>query len=338
MALISDAISHSILLGIVGAFFIVKNINSPLLVVGAALVGILSVWLIELVANTKRVANDAAIGLVFPALFSIAVILITRYAGSVHLDTDAVLLGEISFTPLDRYVLFGLDLPASLWVMGVILLVNVLFIAVFYKELKLSTFDAGLAISLGFAPGVLHYVLVALVSVTAVGAFEAVGSILVVALMIAPPAAAYLLTNRLDLMLVLSCLFAALSAIGGFFVSRWSNVSTAGSMAAVCGVVFILAFLLAPEQGVLAQWLRRRRQRFQFAIRMLSVHLLNHEGTEAEACECNLQHVGLMMRWTDQFTQSVVTAAERAKYVMRENDLLKLTTQGRSLAQSVMAE
>src|SRR5690606_39215724 len=125
-------------------------------------------------------------GLVFPVLFSIGVILISRYAGDVHLDVDAVLLGELAFAPFDRFILFDTDLgPRALWVMGAILALNIVAISLFYKELKLATFDAGLAAALGFAPGLIHYGLMSLVSVTAVGAFDAVGSILVVALMIA---------------------------------------------------------------------------------------------------------------------------------------------------------
>jgi manganese/zinc/iron transport system permease protein len=180
MALMSDAISHTVLLGIVLVFFITRDIASPFLVVGAAVMGVATVGLVELLRRTRLVREDASIGLVFPALFSIAVILITRYAGSVHLDTDAVLLGEIAFAPFRRLEVGGVDLgPRSLWVMGGILLLNVTFIALLYKELKLSTFDPGLAAALGFAPGILHYAFMTLVSITAVGAFDTVGSILV---------------------------------------------------------------------------------------------------------------------------------------------------------------
>lgn len=183
MALMSDAISHAILLGIVLAFFATGDIGSPLLIVAAAATGVLTVSLVELIGRTGRVGKDAAIGIVFPALFSAGVILISRYAGNVHLDVDAVLLGELAFAPFERWTVGGRDLgPRILYVMGAILALNAAFLAVFYKELKLSTFDAALAGALGFAPGALHYAFMTLVSVTAVGAFDAVGSILVVAL------------------------------------------------------------------------------------------------------------------------------------------------------------
>ena len=206
LSLVGDAISHAILLGIVLAFFAVESLTSPLLLVGAALTGLLTVLLVEVVKGTGLVREDAAIGLVFPALFSVAVVLIARYADSVHLDTDVVLLGELAFAPFERFEAFGWDwAPKAMVVMGGILLLNVVVIALFYKELKLVTFDAGLAVALGFSPAIVHYGLMGLVSVTAVGAFDAVGSILVVALMIAPPAAAYLLTDRLHVLLVPRC-------------------------------------------------------------------------------------------------------------------------------------
>ena len=126
MALMTDAISHAMLLGIVVAFFITGDVASPVLLIGAALTGLLTVVLVEVLTGTRLVKEDAAIGLVFPALFSIAVILISRYAGNVHLDTDAVLLGELAFAPFRRLELLGVDIgPRSLWVMSVILLINV---------------------------------------------------------------------------------------------------------------------------------------------------------------------------------------------------------------------
>lgn len=262
MALLSDAISHSVLLGIVLAFFVVRDLGSPVLLLGAAAMGVLTVALVEMMHRTRLVREDAAIGLVFPALFSLGVILISRYAGDVHLDLDAVLLGEIAFAPFDRLVVGGRDLgPRGLWVMGSILLLNAAAIAVFYKELKLTTFDAALAAALGFSPAVVHYGFMTLVSITAVGAFDAVGSILVIALMIAPPAAVYLLTDRLSAMLLLSVLIGVSSAISGYWLAHLLDASIAGAMATMAGAHFALALLFAPEQGIVARALRRRRQR-----------------------------------------------------------------------------
>jgi manganese/zinc/iron transport system permease protein len=338
MALMSDAISHSILLGIVLAFFVVEDITSPLLVVGAALTGVLTVALVELLLRTRLVKEDAAIALVFPALFSIAVILIARHAGNVHLDLDAVLLGEIAFAPFRRLEIGGVDLgPRSLWLMGAILLLNLLVILAFYKELKLSTFDAGLAAALGFSPAVMHYGFMSLVSVTAVGAFDAVGSILVVALMIAPPAAAWLLTDRLPVLLAGSAGLGLVSAVAGFWIARALDVSIAGSMAAVTGLVFMLALLFSPERGVVAGVRRRASQRLEFAGTMLSIHLLNHESGPRAEVENRVDHLQEHLRWSADFARRVVRRAERDGYVTRsKDDRLHLTPLGREAARHRM--
>src|SRR5688572_13422002 len=148
MALISDAISHSILPGIVIGFFITQDLNSPLLILLAALTGVITVVLVEYIQKTGLVKEDTAIGLVFPVLFSIGVIMIAKNANDIHLDVDAVLLGELAFAPFDRLLISGLDVgPKSLWVIGSILAITITLLFTFFKELKLSTFDKGLAAS-----------------------------------------------------------------------------------------------------------------------------------------------------------------------------------------------
>ena len=337
MALMSDAISHAILLGIVLAFFATRDIASPFLVIAATLTGVLTVSLVELLNRTRLVREDAAMGLVFPVLFSIGVILISRYAGNVHLDTDAVLLGELVFAPFDRFAVLGYDLgPRALYVMGGILLLNLLCIIIFYKELKLATFDAGLAAALGFAPVLIHYGLMTLVSITAVGAFDAVGSILVVALMIAPPATAYLLTDRLPRMIGLSVLIGVASALSGYWVAHLLDASIAGSMATLSGVIFGLAFLLAPERGLLAMARRRARQRWQFSQTTLVIHLFNHEGMLNAAEESRLDHLHVHVRWQPAFAARVVKLAVREGLIRSEAGMLTLTERGRQLAQQTI--
>jgi manganese/zinc/iron transport system permease protein len=334
MAMMSDAISHSILLGIVLAFFLTKDISSPLLVLAATLTGVLTVSMVELINKTRLVKEDAAIGLVFPALFSIGVILISRYAGNIHLDTDAVLLGELAFAPFDRFVLFGQDIgPKAFYVMLGIFIINLIFILVFFKELKLATFDAGLAATFGFSPGLIHYGLMSLVSVTAVGAFDAVGSILVVALMIGPPMTAYLLTDRLSHMLFLSGFLGIISAILGYWLAHFLDVSIAGSMATMVGVLFLIVFLVAPQNGLIAIARRKSKQRIEFAIEMLLVHLLNHEGLPEASRECHVDHLPEHFHWEKSLIDRVVTEAEGKYYIQKEKDFLTLTESGQKLAE-----
>ncbi len=333
-ALVSDAISHAILPGIVVAFLLTHDLNSPLLLLAAAATGVLTVFLIEALLRSRLVPEDASIGLVFPALFSIGVILISRFAGDIHLDTDSVLLGEIAWSPFDQIVLGGVEVgPRALWTMGAILLLNLLLIGLAWKELKLATVDAGLAALLGFSPGVIHYSLMAMVSVTAVGAFDAVGSILVVALMIAPPATAYLLVDRFAPMLWVGAAVAAASAVLGFAISYVLDVSIAGSMAAACGLLFAFAFLFAPRRGLVAQARRRASQRLDLGLRMLLVHLLHHQETESEAEECRLRTLHRHLRWSEARTRHVVREAEARQLVRRVGEIVSATSDGRRLAE-----
>lgn len=334
MAMMSDAISHTVLLGIVIAFLITRSITSPLLLVGAALMGVITVSLVELINRTRLVREDAAIGLVFPAIFSIAVIMISRLAGDVHLDTDAVLLGELAFAPFNRLRLFGLDIgPEALYTTGGILLINLIFIVLFYKELKLATFDPALAAALGFLPAVIHYVLMTLVSLTAVGAFDAVGSVLVVAFMIAPPAAAYLLTDRLSRMLIYSALIGVFSAISGYWLAHLLDASIAGSMATMTGGSFLAAYLFAPDRGLIAQARRRRGQRIEFALTMLTMHISQHTARHEAEQENQVMQLHEHLRWSPKFAMEVVGLAERNGLIRQQNGLVTLTESGLRRAQ-----
>ncbi|MBI4926590.1 MAG: metal ABC transporter permease, partial [Anaerolineae bacterium] len=265
----------------------------------------------------------------------VAVILISIYARDIHLDVDAVLVGEIAFAPFDRLTMGGADLgPRGLWVMGGILLINLVFVALLYKELKLTTFDAGLAATLGFAPALLHYALMSLVSVTVVGAFDIVGSVLVVALMVAPPAAASLISERLPGVLLWSLAIGAASALGGYALAYVLDASIAGAMASMAGVWFTLALLFAPRRGLLAEARRRRTQREAFAVTMLTAHLLNHEAKPEAEMENRMSHLGEHLRWGADFAARVVRLAERQGLLQQSGGALRLTEAGRAHAQS----
>lgn len=339
MTLMSDAISHAILPGIVLAFFLTHSLSSPLLILAAAGTGVLTVVCVELLERTKLVKEDAAIGLTFPALFSIGVILISRFAGNVHLDMDAVLLGELAYAPLNRLKAFGYDLgPVSLYVMGTILVLNLVFICLFYKELKLATFDASLAAALGLAPTVIHYGLMTLVSVTTVGAFDAVGSILVVALIAGPPATAYLMTDRLSRMLILSAIIGSVNAVSGYGVAFLFDVSIAGSIATMTLLIFVLVFLVVPNRGLIAIARRHARQKWEFAQTMLVIHLFNHEGLPEAETESAIADLHEHLSWDPGFTSQVVRYALNNRCVSRKETQLILTAHGRTIAQQALVQ
>ena len=278
MALLGDAISHAVLPGIVVAFLL-SGSRSPLpMLLGAGALGVLTVVLVELAHRTRLLKADASIGVVFPALFALGVLLVSRLTGQIDLDLDCVLYGEIAYAPWDLLLLGEHSLgPKALWTNGVTLLLNLVLVLALYKELKLSTFDAALSAALGFSPVVLHYILMTAVSVTVVGAFESVGAILVVAMLIVPPATAYLLTDRLGVMLWLSVGFGSSSAVLGYFVARMLDASIAGAMATISGALFGIVFVLSPEHGLLAKQLRHLEVHRTVAERMLLLHLRRDE-------------------------------------------------------------
>ncbi len=426
MSLTSDAISHTVLLGIVVAFLLMTDVfgmegdtSSPWLILGASLAGVGTVVLTELLYRSGLVRQDAALGLAFPLLFAIAVILVSRFADDVHLDEDAVLVGEIGLawantnshcyqncttvtitpddpaarmtrqcsncrelgiSPRDEGAEFveicsncGSYSPAQAWQAGllpnepllvffpksitvtlVMTLLTLIFVTIFYKELKLSTFDAALAKALGFRPGVMHYALMILVSLVAVGAFDAVGSILVIAFFIIPPAAAYLLTDRLSLMLLLSPAIGAAGAFFGYDLARgrffglwdigagivlindrfdlelppqWDS-SISASMVLMIFVFFLFAWVLSPRYGLVSTMIRRANQNRRFEDQVVLAHIHNHQYTEGRTVELRVDTLHVHFRWTPRKIGRVLTRLRTMGLVQIVDQIAELTARG----------
>lgn len=337
VSLMSDAISHASLLGIVIAFFYVRSLDSPILIFAAGLTGLITVIITEWLISTKRLKEDAAIGLVFPLFFSIGVILISKYMSSIHIDSDCVLFGEIAFTPFERLIVFSYDLgPVALWIMSIILLVNLSLMLIFYKELKISTFDTSLAKALGFFPQKIHYGLMIMTSITAVGAFESVGSILVVALMITPPATAFLLTKRLSRMLIVSSLLGTISVLIGYLLAFTYDVSISGSIVTCSGLLFLITLFFSPKSGLIIKLIQFKNNNLVFSTRMLLVQLLDHEGKSNEALENTISNMVIHMNWPEKFAKKVAKYAVQKNYILRTGNDLKLTNFGRELARQTL--
>lgn len=246
MALMSDALSHALLPGIVIMFLFTQSLSSPLLIIGAALAGGATVLLIEHLVQTKYVKKEAAIGLVFPLFFSVGVLLISYYARSVHLDMDIVILGHLIFTPFERLIINNYDYgPQALWIMTILALGNTFCIVLVLKELTLATFDPVAATISGFRPKNLHYLLMGICSITCVCAFNAVGSIVVIALMIVPAATALLLATTVHQALWLTLFFGCCATWAGLLFAHAADVSIAGSIALMTGVFLCLGYGLS---------------------------------------------------------------------------------------------
>ena len=263
MAMLADAISHAVLPGIALAFLLSNSRATLPMLIGAAALGVLTAVLVEWLHRGGRLQQDASIGVTFTWLFAVGVILITAYAGQVDLDQECVLYGEIAYVPWDTWVLAsGVSLgPRPVWIIGGALLANLVWIMFSWKELKLCAFDPELARSLGIPVGLFHYLLMGATSVTTVTAFESVGAILVVAMIVGPPATAYLLTDRLGRMVAIAAGLGIASAVLGALLARVLDASIAGCMAVTIGVLFALAWCFSPRHGWVTRWWRLRRLR-----------------------------------------------------------------------------
>ena len=330
LSMVSDAISHSVLLGIVTAFFIVKDVGSPFLIAGAALFGVITVFVVEFLSGTGLVKNDDAVGIVFPMFFALAVVLITKFARNVHLDTDVVLMGEVIIAPLNRVEFIGMSLPKALVQMGILLLINLLFVIIFFKELKITTFDRGFAKLAGFSSVALFYVLMTLSSFTAVTAFDAVGAILVVSFLITPGAAAYLISKDLKVMIAISVGYAVINSIIGYVFSLLMNVSMSGMTAAAAGVTFLLTFLFNREGLITAIFIRLQRKS-ELKLGLFLNHIGNHSGKKEESEELGLGSIKNHLKWKQAEVDKIAGRLIKKGFIRIDIDknIYDLTERGR---------
>ncbi len=257
LALVGDAISHSVLPGIVVAFLIGHG-DGPLVMFGAMVAGMLTTLGIEWIYKNSRIKQDAAIGIVFTTLFALGVILVSFAANDIHIDAECVLYGK-----LEQAAIFSGDRMISPQVIpaAAVALISLLLVVLFYKQLLVSAFDATLAGSLGIPASWVHYGLMAWLSVVVVSAFQAVGSIMVVAMLIVPGATAMLLSMRLPTVMWISCVHALLSALVGYHLALWLNCNSSAAIVVTGMGFFCLAWMFSPSQGMVSQFLVRKALR-----------------------------------------------------------------------------
>lgn len=338
MSMMTDAISHTVLLGIVLAFLIVPDLNSPFLIIGAVLMGLITVFLTESLIKTKKINEDAATGIIFPLLFSIAIIIISLYISGIHMDTDAVLLGKLEFSSIKQLYIKGKPIgPVSLYISLAVLLINILYIKIFYKELKIVSFDPSLAAVLGFSPVIIHYSLMALVSLTAVTSFSSVGSILVVALMVGPGITAMQFTKDLKYTIIYSALIAVFNTLVGYFIAILLNVTIAGVIASVTLLTFLIVITFFPK-GIIFKQIRRNRQKNAFNFLVFLKHLYNHLDHENKELELNIDNIHNELNWSKRIVSKYIKKGLLNNYLKLENNLVIITTHGIDYHNQIMKE
>jgi manganese/zinc/iron transport system permease protein len=277
MSLMGDAISHTVLPGIAVAFLITGSRDPAAMLIGAVVVGLLTAFLVQTIQSLGKVEVGASMGIVFTVLFAFGLILMRRAVDHVDIDPDCVLYGAIELAWFDQVHIAGMGVPRGFVVNGVMLISNIVLILVFYKEFKITSFDPSLAKTQGIRPSIMHYLLMTMTAVTAVAAFETVGSILVVAMFIVPAATAYLISDKYGILMCLSVaiaiIAAALGHLGAITIPLWfgfSGTSTAGSMAVAAGFLFVVAWIGSPKYGLLT----RAVHRIELRVRILREDVL----------------------------------------------------------------
>ena len=334
MALLGDAISHAVLPGIVVAFLISNSRSSLPMMLGAAAFGLLTAAAVQWLQRTGRMPSDAAIGVTFTALFAFGVVLVSLYAGHVDLDQECVLYGEIAYVPLDMVrrgdYLYG---PRAFWQMLVVFMICTVAIRAAWKELKLTSFDPEMAAAVGINVALVHYALMALVSVVTVGSFELVGAILVVAMLVVPAATAYLLTDDLAKMLGLAAVVGVLSTIGGFLLALALDASPAGAMSLVSGGLFALALLFSPTHGILPKRLEQRKLADRIG-REDALQMLWRRGERGETLDAPV--LAALTRSGVGGARATLNALVRGGTAQEANGVFSLTDAGRRNAQELM--
>jgi manganese/zinc/iron transport system permease protein len=329
-SLMGDAISHAVLPGLVLAFLISEHVNPLYMFLGAAGSAIVTVLLIQIVRRLGRVEPGAAMGVIFSVLFALGVYLLEQGGvRAVDLDADCVLYGDLEnlfwLPPREWDALLTIDtlraqVPRQVWTLIAMTLAVLVFLGVFFKELRISAFDPGISSAQGINASVLNFVLMVFVAAAAVASFEAVGSILVIAMLICPAATARLLTDRMGSQILVSAIAAIGASVGGYIVAanvpesfvRGGSVNAAGMMTVMSGVLLIGAILASPRHGVIARTLHRRRLSRRIELEdLLTLLFRAHESGDAIRdlglpAIARAKDAGLVIE-----TQGVLTLSER---------------------------
>jgi manganese/zinc/iron transport system permease protein len=331
MSMMGDALSHAVLPGLVIAFALSGSMGIVPMFIGAIVVGLLTTFLTQTLHQYARVPSDASMGIVFTAMFAIGVVLIKFYAGGLHFDMACVYEGALEYVSFADRVF---HVPRPLFSSSVVLIINLFAITLLWKELKLTSFDPALATTMGISATFMHYLLMTLVSVTTVASFEAVGSILVVAMLIVPASTAYLLTDRLGPMVALAAAIGVLAAVLGYEAAIFFDTNISGMMTVAAGCLYALAVLFSPKYGVISRLFRN----LQMSLRVFREDLL--------AMLYRVEELDTSKRLSASDAQIAVGGTPMAKFALNQllrrgeiaetNSQLNLTTKGREAAKQLV--
>lgn len=337
MSMLADAIAHSVLLGIVLALFIKEDPESNLVLIGASLFGVITVLVINYISRKRIIKNDDAIGVVFPIFFSIAIILININFRNAHVDTEAILMGEVLFVSLNSVKLLGLNIPIAVIRTLALLIVNLTFVISFYNNIKLSFFDEEFSKLKGIKTGLISLIFVILTSVTTVISFEIVGSILVLSLFVTPSATASLYTRKLKELILLSIGFSILTTAISIPLAFKLNVSISG-MIAFIGMIIFLISLLINKNGVISKIISNRELRKKVNGDIFLLHIHNHIKDKTNNIENKIKEVPNHFNWDIIEIEKTANSLIKRNLIEIISDEYTLTNEGRKEVSKLLKE
>lgn len=347
LSLMGDAISHSVLPGIVAAFLFTGQRGSVVVLTGAAAMGLVTVWLTEGIRKYGKVEESAAIGVVFTSLFAVGLVMMVRAGDTIDLDPSCVLYGSLESIILEDPIW---NVPPVVWRLLCICLLNAFFVVSMYKQWQISTFDPLLSQAQGIHPTLFHYILASLVAITCIASFDAVGNILVVAMLVVPAATAFLLCKRLSSMILTSAVVAAVSAVFGHLLAisvpvafGFSSVNSAAMIAVACGFFLVLAVVASPKAGILYRWVSNERiSRKILGEDILSLLYRRGETSALESStgsignELSLAEIAPKLQVSMRRIGTVSKDLVRQGWLSATPTMISLTEDGRRIAQNLV--
>lgn len=310
------------LFGIVIGFIIVKDVNSPLLIILAALTGVFTSWLIELLVKSRRVSEEAATGVVFPLLFAISIILISSdYLKGAHIGPDTTFLGQHELAPIKTITIGNLTLPSSLFYALILLVIVTIFVILFYKELKIVAFDPVFARVTGVAITLIHYLLMSLVSITAVVAFDIMGAIMIISLMVGPAATALLVTKKLHQTIFVAIGVGLFNVLAGVILGVVLNLEISALIALITMIIFLILLLVNPKSGLIDRTINRNELKKIYALIALVMHLGRHYKNK----QINTSVIAKELQWSLTKTEAILTSAFKGEYIIEKQSKIRVT-------------
>lgn len=328
-SMLSDALAHTTLLGIVIGFALTRDINSPLLLFIAGLIGYLSLAMIEWLVQKKMASHHDSIALIYSLFFAIAIIIISLYFRNTPIDLEAVLFGRAEFAELKSLVIFDINIgPVALYIAGLMLALNVVFAVVFNKELKIAIFDQSLALLGGLLPTIIINVLMALTSFTTVMNFNVLGSIAIIAVMIGPSLSVKFFAKSQEQMIILTILLTAIETTFAFIIANGLNLPLAPSLSTLIFLVYLVVVIFHPTRGVIGASVIRSRKKSNYDLISLLIHFHHHELEGIKICANENNMIINHLHWSKKKIKYYLRKAKNKHYIVEINSNYCLSVQG----------